>query len=184
MTRLFIASGRADGLRPQDLVGAIANEAGLPGRAVGAIDIYDRFSFVEVPDGAADRVIAALGRATLRGRRVAARRATPDRPSPSRGAPSRPRADRSASPRPSSDRARSPRSRASQSNPADGRVARPEDEPGRERSRPMPRSRRDEPWSGSADEERPARPARRTLPVRALRPIARPRTTRTKRRDS
>ena len=49
MRRIFVAAGRADGLRPQDLVGAIANETGLPGRAVGAIDILDRFSFVEVP---------------------------------------------------------------------------------------------------------------------------------------
>jgi len=79
MARLFVAAGRADGLRPQDLVGAIANEAGLPGRAVGAIDIYGRFSFVEVPEAQAQRVVEALSRTTIRGQRVAVRPATPER---------------------------------------------------------------------------------------------------------
>jgi ATP-dependent RNA helicase DeaD len=73
MTRLFVAMGRTDGLRPQDLVGAIANEAGLRGKEVGAIDIYDRFSFVEVPAESAERVMEALGKATVRGRTVAVR---------------------------------------------------------------------------------------------------------------
>ena len=82
MARLLVASGRFDGLRPQDLVGAIANEAGIPGRAVGAIDIYDRFSFVEVPEADADRVVEALTHATIRGRQVGARRAGPDAPPP------------------------------------------------------------------------------------------------------
>ncbi len=72
MRRIFVAAGRADGLRPQDLVGAIANETGLPGRAVGAIDILDRFSFVEVPSREAMRVVDALKGTTLRGRRVGA----------------------------------------------------------------------------------------------------------------
>jgi ATP-dependent RNA helicase DeaD len=77
MTRLFIALGRRDGLRPQDLVGAIANEAGLQGRDVGAIDIYDRFAFVEVPSGVTERVLEALTQTTLRGRPIGARLATP-----------------------------------------------------------------------------------------------------------
>ena len=72
--RVFISLGRSAGVRPQDLVGAIANEAGLPGRAVGAIEIADRFSLVEVPAEAVDRVVAALRRATIRGRKVTARR--------------------------------------------------------------------------------------------------------------
>ena len=77
MIRLLVAAGRVDGLRPQDLVGAIANEAGLPGRAIGAIDIYDRFSFVEVPSEHATHVVQALSRTTIRGRRVGARLAQP-----------------------------------------------------------------------------------------------------------
>jgi ATP-dependent RNA helicase DeaD len=70
MARLFLTAGRRDGLRPTDLVGAIANEAGIPGREIGAIDILDHCAFVEVPLGVADKVVRALSRATLRGRRV------------------------------------------------------------------------------------------------------------------
>src|SRR5688572_24390135 len=49
MVRFFIDAGRADGVRPADIVGAIANEAGVPGKAIGAIDIYDDFTLVDVP---------------------------------------------------------------------------------------------------------------------------------------
>ena len=47
-------------MRPGDLVGAIANEAGLDSRDIGAIEIADRFSLVEVPESATDEVIRAL----------------------------------------------------------------------------------------------------------------------------
>jgi ATP-dependent RNA helicase DeaD len=70
MARLFLTIGREHGLRPGDLVGAIANEAGVPGNAIGAIDILDRCAFVEVPEAVAAQVVRALGRAKLRGRRV------------------------------------------------------------------------------------------------------------------
>ena len=43
MSRIYIDIGRDDGVRPADFVGAIANEAGVPGRAIGAIDLYERF---------------------------------------------------------------------------------------------------------------------------------------------
>jgi ATP-dependent RNA helicase DeaD len=66
--------GRQAGLRPADLVGAIANEAGIDARDIGAIDISDRFSLVEVPGAAAERVVQALRDTTIRGRRVDARR--------------------------------------------------------------------------------------------------------------
>jgi ATP-dependent RNA helicase DeaD len=70
MTRLFLTAGRNQGIRPADLVGAISNEAGIPGEAIGAIDIMDNCAFVEVPEAMAERVIEALGQAKLRGRRV------------------------------------------------------------------------------------------------------------------
>ncbi|MFN3651785.1 MAG: DEAD/DEAH box helicase [Armatimonadota bacterium] len=75
MARLFVTVGRQDGLRPTDLVGAIANEAGLAGKEIGTIDIMDRCAFVEVPSHAADRVVKALNRTTLRGRKPKAERA-------------------------------------------------------------------------------------------------------------
>ncbi|MER7279645.1 DEAD/DEAH box helicase [Dactylosporangium sp. NPDC000244] len=74
MTRLFVGAGRAAGIRPQDLVGAITGESSLTGRDVGAIEIADRFSLVEVPDGAVDEVIDTLRRTTLKGRRPVVRR--------------------------------------------------------------------------------------------------------------
>jgi ATP-dependent RNA helicase DeaD len=74
VARLFFGIGRRAGLRPQDLVGAIAGESGLSAREIGAIQITDRFSLVEVPEPAADMVIAAMQRSTIRGRRPTVRR--------------------------------------------------------------------------------------------------------------
>jgi ATP-dependent RNA helicase DeaD len=73
-TRLFIGAGRAAGMRPQDLVGAIAGESRLSGREIGAIEIADRYSLVEVPESAADEVIAALRASTIKGRKPTIRR--------------------------------------------------------------------------------------------------------------
>nr|WP_284348395.1 DEAD/DEAH box helicase [Roseisolibacter agri] len=72
--RVFVGLGKQAGLRPADLVGAIANEAGVDAREIGAIDIADRFALVEVPGNAADRVVRALRDTTIRGRKVDARR--------------------------------------------------------------------------------------------------------------
>jgi hypothetical protein len=70
MVRLMINIGRNHHVRPQDIVGAIANEANVPGRAIGAIDILDTYSFVDVPNDTAERVIAALNNASVKGRPV------------------------------------------------------------------------------------------------------------------
>ncbi|WP_026454111.1 DEAD/DEAH box helicase [Saccharomonospora iraqiensis] len=74
MTRLFVSLGRTAGVRPQDLVGAIAGESPLRGKDVGAIEISDRFSLVDVPHTAADDVISALRDTSIKGRRVTVRR--------------------------------------------------------------------------------------------------------------
>jgi ATP-dependent RNA helicase DeaD len=74
MTRLFVGAGRTGGIRPQDLVGAIANESSLSGRDIGAIEIADRYSLVEVPDAAADDVINALRGSTIKGKKATVRR--------------------------------------------------------------------------------------------------------------
>src|SRR5690606_7379911 len=74
MTRLFVGIGRNARVRPQDLVGAIAGETALSGRDIGAIEIADRFSLVEVPESTADGVIAALKKSTIKGRRTVVRR--------------------------------------------------------------------------------------------------------------
>ncbi|TLW92110.1 DEAD/DEAH box helicase [Saccharomonospora piscinae] len=74
MTRLFVSLGRRAGVRPQDLVGAIAGESPLRGKDVGAIEIADKFSLVDVPDGAAEDVITALRDSSIKGRKVIVRR--------------------------------------------------------------------------------------------------------------
>jgi ATP-dependent RNA helicase DeaD len=75
MTRLYIGIGKRRGIRPGDIVGAIAGEARIPGGAIGAIEIADQFTLVDVPESYADQVIRALSRASIRGRPVAVRRA-------------------------------------------------------------------------------------------------------------
>jgi ATP-dependent RNA helicase DeaD len=74
MTRLYVSAGRSGGIRPQDLVGAIAGEARINGRDIGAIEIQDRFSLVEVPEGSVDGVIAAMRGVTIKGKKVTVRR--------------------------------------------------------------------------------------------------------------
>jgi hypothetical protein len=79
MVRIFVGAGRGAGLRPADLVGAIANEANVSSREIGAIEIEDRFSLVEVSDAIAEDAVRALRSTSLRGQRVTVRR---DQPKP------------------------------------------------------------------------------------------------------
>lgn len=82
MARLFLRVGKRHGVRPADLVGAIANEAGIAGHDIGDIDLYDTSSFVEVPETEAARVVEALNMSQIRGRIPGASlaRPTPGRP--------------------------------------------------------------------------------------------------------
>jgi ATP-dependent RNA helicase DeaD len=73
-TRLFVGTGRSSGVRPEDLVGVIARKSSLSGKEIGAIEIADRFSLVEVPETAADDVIAALRQVSIKGRKATVRR--------------------------------------------------------------------------------------------------------------
>ena len=72
MTRLFLNIGRAQGIRPQDIVGAIANEANIPGRSIGAIDILDASTFVDVPTASVGAVLEAMSTIRMKGRPVTA----------------------------------------------------------------------------------------------------------------
>ncbi len=67
MTRMYLDVGRMDGVRPADIVGAIANEAGISGRAIGAIELFDRSAIVELPSDRVERVVRALQRTSVRG---------------------------------------------------------------------------------------------------------------------
>jgi ATP-dependent RNA helicase DeaD len=68
--RLRMDVGKRDGIRPADVVGSIANEAGIPGRDIGPIEIRDDVTFVSVPADAADHVVRSVSRARFRGRAV------------------------------------------------------------------------------------------------------------------
>uniref|UniRef100_UPI004048E580 DEAD/DEAH box helicase n=1 Tax=Algoriphagus sp. TaxID=1872435 RepID=UPI004048E580 len=70
MTRLFLNLGKRDFIRPNDIVGAIAGEAGLPGKSIGGIDIFDNFSFVDVPHKDAEHVVRVMKNNTIKGRTV------------------------------------------------------------------------------------------------------------------
>ncbi|MCU0290459.1 MAG: DbpA RNA binding domain-containing protein [Thermoanaerobaculaceae bacterium] len=70
MTRIVFSAGRRAGLRPKDLVGAITGEAGVEGSAVGAIDIGDSASVVEVASEVAPQVLRALRGTRIKGMRV------------------------------------------------------------------------------------------------------------------
>jgi ATP-dependent RNA helicase DeaD len=74
MARIYIGSGRKANMRPGDIVGAITNEAGIDGKSIGAIEVSDGFSLVEVPDMVADQVITALRATTIKGKRQTVRR--------------------------------------------------------------------------------------------------------------
>ena len=75
--RLFVNLGHKAKIGPRDIVGAITGETNLPGRIVGAIEIRDRFSFVDVPAEHADTIIQALNGSQIRGMRLGVDRATP-----------------------------------------------------------------------------------------------------------
>ena len=74
VTRLYIGVGRSAGIKPKDLVGAIANETHLSGNEIGAITISDRFSIVEVPESAASEVISAMKHVKIKGKKTTVRR--------------------------------------------------------------------------------------------------------------
>ncbi len=72
--KLFVGAGRKAGIRPADLVGAITGEAGITSKSLGAIQIAENFSLIEVPEEIADDVVKAMKGASLRGQKVTIRR--------------------------------------------------------------------------------------------------------------
>jgi ATP-dependent RNA helicase DeaD len=79
MERIYIGLGRKAGMRPSDIVGAIANEANVNPRGIGDIEIAEMFTIVELPARDVDHVIRVLRGATLRGRKVKVNRDLGDR---------------------------------------------------------------------------------------------------------
>jgi len=70
MVRFFMNIGRAQQIRPQDIIHWIADESGIPGNIIGMINIYDKFTFAEVPVEHAARVLSCMNQSMIKGRRV------------------------------------------------------------------------------------------------------------------
>jgi len=70
MVRLFMNIGRTQKIRPEDIVRTISSEADIPGNVIGVINIYDKFTFVEVPQDVAERVLSVMHKNTIKGYKV------------------------------------------------------------------------------------------------------------------
>ena len=70
MARLFINIGKNQNVRPGDILGAIAGESGMPGKMVGSIDMYDKYTFVEVPRENADAILDVMKNVKIKGKSV------------------------------------------------------------------------------------------------------------------
>jgi ATP-dependent RNA helicase DeaD len=67
--------GRKDKIKVPDIVKSIASEANIPYSKIGNIDVLDKFTFVEVPEDLADRVIRSVDDMIMKGRRVKVQKA-------------------------------------------------------------------------------------------------------------
>ena len=71
--RVFLAVGKRDNVRVGDVVGAVANEVGIPGERIGTVELFESHSIVELAADDAAKAVERLSDATLRGRRLSAR---------------------------------------------------------------------------------------------------------------
>ncbi|NEX16593.1 MAG: ATP-dependent RNA helicase [Halochromatium sp.] len=77
MERFRLAVGHRNGVKPGNIVGAIANEAGLDAQHIGRIDIHDEFSLVDLPTGMPRELLQDLRKVRVCGRPLAIARVEP-----------------------------------------------------------------------------------------------------------
>lgn len=70
MVRLFINIGKNQKIRPGDIVGAVAGESNIQGKLIGAIDIHDKYTFVEVPKELGLTVLNAMKNVKIKGKNI------------------------------------------------------------------------------------------------------------------
>ncbi len=75
MVRMHINVGNNHNVRPRDIVGAIANEAGIEGRMIGSVDIFDSFTYVEIPESQAQRVLERMDKRVIKGKSISIEKA-------------------------------------------------------------------------------------------------------------
>lgn len=71
MVRLFINIGKSQNIQPKDIVGAIAGETGIPGKAIGSIDIFDKYTFVDIPKKFSEKVLEIMNNNQIKGKKIA-----------------------------------------------------------------------------------------------------------------
>ncbi|NLW22914.1 MAG: DEAD/DEAH box helicase [Tissierellia bacterium] len=77
MSRIYINTGKRKGVSPRHILGAIVNEAGVPNKVIGQIDVYDKFTFVDIPAEYVDQVIKRLNNRRIKGVKVKVELANP-----------------------------------------------------------------------------------------------------------
>ena len=70
MARYRVAVGKQNGIKAGNLVGAIANEAGLEAKQIGRIEIRDRYSLVDLPEDLPDEMLRHLGKVRVGGEKL------------------------------------------------------------------------------------------------------------------
>jgi ATP-dependent RNA helicase DeaD len=176
---LSMSVGRNDGIRPADVVGSIANEADIPGREIGPIDIQDDVTYVGIPQRYVDVVLEKVGKARFRGRAVNLKVALPGSQTSRR--PSRPSGPSGSDPRGPRTRpmGSDPRPRSAGSGPRNygqqersGRPSRPSYESGSDPrgARPRPTRPTGSDPRGARDRDRPSGSAPRSRQTGSDRP--------------
>ena len=79
MVRLFINVGREQKIQPRNIVEGLASGTSIPGKLIGAIDIYDKYTFVEVPKEYSEEILSSMKSLTIKGRRVNVEKTTKKR---------------------------------------------------------------------------------------------------------
>lgn len=70
MVTLCIDGGRKDKIRPGDILGALTGEAGIAGKQVGKIDLFDRIAYVAIERDVAQQALERLAKGKIKGRNV------------------------------------------------------------------------------------------------------------------
>jgi len=70
IVRLYFNVGKKQKLKPGDILGAVAGESGIPGKVIGNIDMYDKFTFVDIPQKYYKQVLKSMKHTKIKGNRV------------------------------------------------------------------------------------------------------------------
>ena len=68
--KVEISVGRQNKIAPNFVLGALVDATGMPGKNFGKIDIYDRFTTVEIPEADKDHVIESMTGTKINGQKI------------------------------------------------------------------------------------------------------------------